>query len=131
MKKYIRRYIENILNRMPLLMVISEGAVVVFLSCVSLEKKSGVVFLLLHLAAFFYMFVLYQTRLKKAMELFRKKLGSREEDYNDWEENIDSRLESISMLQKQKYQMEILHKQAEIDALQSQINPHFIYKTLN
>lgn len=130
MKKYIRSYIENILNRMPLLMVISEGAVVVFLSCVSLEKKSGVVFLLLHLAAFFYMFVLYQTRLKKAMELFRKKLGSREEDYNDWEENIDSRLESISMLQKQKYQMEILHKQAEIDALQSQINPHFLYNTL-
>ena len=38
--------------------------------------------------------------------------------------------DKISTLVNQVYQVEILHRDAEIRALQQQINPHFIYNTL-
>lgn len=39
-------------------------------------------------------------------------------------------VESIESLIKEKYEVNLLRKQAEFNALQSQINPHFLYNTL-
>lgn len=130
MKERITQFKGNILNRIPVLMVLDA---VIFLSILFIRPMDKAVYAVLtgvYFSLFLYTFILYQKRLRRILKLIRKSLGSQEQNYNDWEENIDSRLESISVLQKQKYQMEILHKQAEIEALQSQINPHFLYNTL-
>lgn len=38
---------------------------------------------------------------------------------------------TVNQQKEQEYSLEILKKQAELDALQSQINPHFLYNTLD
>lgn len=40
-------------------------------------------------------------------------------------------IDQMNLQREQEYSLEILKKQAELDALQSQINPHFLYNTLD
>ena len=52
----------------------------------------------------------------------------------DSRNRIDQELKMLSKVQREidsKYEDELLLKQAEISALQSQINPHFLYNTLD
>ncbi|WP_168714349.1 cache domain-containing sensor histidine kinase [Niallia nealsonii] len=44
--------------------------------------------------------------------------------------NFQSMVLKIKELIREKYQLELKHKEAELYALQSQINPHFMYNTL-
>ena len=45
-------------------------------------------------------------------------------------DEIDSLSKEIQLTQKQKYEIEIAEKQMEISAFRNQINPHFLYNTL-
>ncbi|XEC94405.1 sensor histidine kinase [Paenibacillus tarimensis] len=45
-------------------------------------------------------------------------------------DEIDSLSKEIQLTQKQKYEIEITKKQMEISAFRNQINPHFLYNTL-
>lgn len=46
-------------------------------------------------------------------------------------DKLNRMFEHIKNLLNQKYSLDLLYKQAEINALQSQINPHFLYNTLD
>ncbi|MGF7012242.1 two-component system sensor histidine kinase YesM [Lachnospiraceae bacterium PF1-22] len=51
-------------------------------------------------------------------------VGQIGEEYNRMADNIETLIEQV-------YKMEIIQKQAEIDFLSMQINPHFLYNTLD
>ena len=44
---------------------------------------------------------------------------------------LDMLLQNAERASKQEYSLQMLRKQAELNALQSQINPHFLYNTLD
>lgn len=50
--------------------------------------------------------------------------------YNDMSDKISEMIQKIAIVEKEKNQHELLAKNLELEALQSQINPHFIYNTL-
>ena len=50
--------------------------------------------------------------------------------YNEMSEKISDMIQKIALVEKEKNQHELLAKNLELEALQSQINPHFIYNTL-
>ena len=45
-------------------------------------------------------------------------------------DEIDTLSKEIQLTQKQKYEIEIAKKQMEISAFRNQINPHFLYNTM-
>ncbi|GHU72858.1 hypothetical protein AGMMS49992_09740 [Clostridia bacterium] len=49
---------------------------------------------------------------------------------NDMLQRVDETNASLSAAQERLFQTQLLQKQSEIQALQSQINPHFLYNTL-
>ncbi len=53
------------------------------------------------------------------------------EDINEMLEEIERLTTRIFSTQGQLYEMELAKKQAELSALQNQINPHFLYNTLD
>lgn len=59
----------------------------------------------------------------------RKSAGSKKRYHIELE--LEDLLDSMTYSIKQKYEDEMLTKQAELNALQSQINPHFLYNTLD
>lgn len=52
-------------------------------------------------------------------------------DINKMLEQIENMNTEILFTQKSLYQMRLVKKQAELSALQSQVNPHFLYNTLD
>ena len=50
--------------------------------------------------------------------------------YNEMSDKISDMIQKIALVEKEKNQHELLAKNLELEALQSQINPHFIYNTL-
>lgn len=50
---------------------------------------------------------------------------------NSFSNYIFDLLRTMNSQREQRYSLEILKKQAELNALQSQINPHFLYNTLD
>ncbi len=66
-----------------------------------------------------------QGKLSQRVDVTTKdELGMIGHEYNRMADNVEN-------LIKQVYEMEIMQKQSEIDFLQMQINPHFLYNTLD
>ncbi|WP_367567441.1 sensor histidine kinase [Lacrimispora sp.] len=57
--------------------------------------------------------------------------GNRKDEIGKLTESFNYMLDEINTLIKQVYQEKIAQKNAEIQALQAQINPHFLYNTLD
>ncbi len=57
--------------------------------------------------------------------------NKRKDEIGELTESFNYMLEEINTLIKQVYQEKIAQKNAEVQALQAQINPHFLYNTLD
>ncbi len=61
---------------------------------------------------------------------YHNEIGVLAVSLNKMLDEIDSLSEEIQLTQKRMYEMEIAKKQMEISAYRNQINPHFLYNTL-
>ncbi|SFL45776.1 two-component system, sensor histidine kinase YesM [Gracilibacillus orientalis] len=78
--------------------------------------------------------ILELTRETKRLELgdFKARVKIRSKDeVGQLGYRFNSMVEQIQRLIDSKYKLEIQHKHSELKALQSQINPHFLYNTLD
>ncbi len=62
--------------------------------------------------------------------VYRNEIGVLASNLNQMLDDIDTLSRDIQITQKQKYEIEIVKKQMEISAYRNQINPHFLYNTL-
>lgn len=62
--------------------------------------------------------------------VYRNEIGVLAANLNKMLDEIDSLSKEIQLTQKQKYEIEITKNQMEISAFRNQINPHFLYNTL-
>lgn len=66
----------------------------------------------------------------KKMREYPQERRRKKESYRIYSD-LEGMLDSMTNVMKQKYEDEMLTKQAELSALQSQMNPHFLYNTLD
>ncbi|XEC95841.1 sensor histidine kinase [Paenibacillus tarimensis] len=62
--------------------------------------------------------------------VYHNEIGVLASNLNRMLDEIDTLGKEIQLTQKQKYEIEIVKKQMEISAFRNQINPHFLYNTL-
>ena len=62
--------------------------------------------------------------------VYHNEIGVLAANLNRMLDEIDTLSKEIQLTQKQKYEIEIAKKQMEISAFRNQINPHFLYNTL-
>jgi two-component system, sensor histidine kinase YesM len=62
--------------------------------------------------------------------VYHNEIGVLAVNLNKMLDEIDTLSKEIQLTQKQKYEIEIVKKQMEISAFRNQINPHFLYNTL-
>ena len=62
--------------------------------------------------------------------VYHNEIGVLAINLNQMLDEIDTLSKEIQLTQKQKYEIEIAKKQMEISAFRNQINPHFLYNTL-
>ena len=62
--------------------------------------------------------------------IYHNEIGVLAVNLNKMLDEIDTLSKEIQLTQKQKYEIEIAKKQMEISAFRNQINPHFLYNTL-
>src|SRR5207245_734905 len=52
-------------------------------------------------------------------------------DYNLLERSVDRLIHKVKNLMEETYKSKVLEREAQLRALQAQINPHFLYNTLD
>nr|WP_281192350.1 sensor histidine kinase [Paenibacillus borealis] len=62
--------------------------------------------------------------------VYYNEIGVLANNLNQMLDNIDQLSRNVQIVQKQMYETEIIKKQMEISAYRNQINPHFLYNTL-
>ena len=60
-----------------------------------------------------------------------KTRNKKESDLSALEKNVDSMVDTIQELMEDSYRAELVSREAQLKALQAQINPHFLYNTLD
>lgn len=59
------------------------------------------------------------------------KLNAKNGDLNLLEKNVDTMLQTMHSLMEESYRSRVNEREAQLKALQAQINPHFLYNTLD
>lgn len=71
-----------------------------------------------------------ENRKERIREIEKNEFGIIGESINTMLDNIDKMNHKIFNMQSQLYEKELMQKETEVLTLQSQINPHFLYNTL-
>lgn len=98
-----------------------------------------VVFLLTLFLAFAFLAESITRRVKQMIEIMNKEgienlnenMDSKSGDFNILESHVNSMLKTVHSLLEESYQAKINVREAQLKALQAQINPHFLYNTLD
>ena len=67
---------------------------------------------------------------KRLDETMEGEFGVISQSVNQMLDDVERANEQVAMMQSELYEKELLQKETELKALQSQINPHFLYNTL-
>lgn len=68
---------------------------------------------------------------KDGIENLDESINIRDGDINVLEKSVDSMMQTVHNLMKESYQAKMHEREAQLKALQAQINPHFLYNTLD
>jgi two-component system, sensor histidine kinase YesM len=68
---------------------------------------------------------------KEGVEHLDLKSGSARGDFNLLQRNLDDLINKMRQLMEQTYRAQVQERDAQLRALQAQINPHFLYNTLD
>lgn len=82
-------------------------------------------------AAFGLLFVLYIRPCVSLSEIMKKNKLQMEQDNLTYDEALEAIFSLLDGSMEREYEAKLLQKQAEFEAMRSQINPHFLYNTLD
>lgn len=68
---------------------------------------------------------------KEGIESINEEIASKEGDIYKLEKSVDSMIKTVKNLMEESYQVKMQEREAQLKALQAQINPHFLYNTLD
>lgn len=110
--------------------ILTEGSHLLILVCLALPLLFLIVFIFLNsFNKSIHSLLKFIADRKGGLKTERPQLFSYE--LNFIVEKIDDMIENIKLLQDENLKIQILHRETRLKALQNQLNPHFLFNTLN